>query len=110
MTEKTTPEGSPFEAWAKLAAASMGPFGQVGLAWSEAMSDLGSEFLHFVSERVQEDVATQHRLLHCTDMDELRHIQGEFVQKAIDQYTAETGKMLELNAEMMQRLGLPRTD
>ncbi len=106
MTDKAF-EGSPFEAWAKLTAASMGPFGQVGMAWMEAMSDVGSEFLHFVSERVQQDVATQHKLLHCTDMEELRHVQAEFVQKAIDDYTAETGKMVELNAGLMEKLGLP---
>lgn len=109
MTDKAF-EGSPFEAWAKLTAASMGPFGQVGMAWMEAMSDLGGEFLHFVSERVQQDVATQHRLLHCTDMEELRHVQAEFVQKAIDDYTAETGKMVEMNAGLMEKLGLPRME
>lgn len=108
MTEK--PEGSPFEAMAKLTAASMGPFGQVGMAWFEAMSDVSSEFLRFVSKRVEEDVATQHRLLHCTSAEELRHIQAEFVQKAIDDYTAETGRMVEMNADAMQRLGLPKTD
>jgi len=109
MTDKS-PEGSPFEAWAKLTAASMGPFGQVGMAWMEAMSDLGSEFLHLVWERVEQDVATQHKLLHSSSMEELRHAQAEFVQKAIDDYTAETGKIIEMNAELTRRLGLPKMD
>lgn len=109
MTEKS-PEGSPFEALAKLSAVGFGPLGQWGTVWAESMAELGSEALHFISERVQADVDTQHRILHCTSMEELRHIQGEFIQQAIDQYTAETGKIIEMNADMIEKLGLPKIE
>lgn len=89
-------------------AAAFGPWGQVGAVWAEAMSGLGTEVMRFMAERVQEDVATQARLLQATSLDEVRHIQAEFVQKAIDQYTAETGRMVEIGEGMAEGLGLPR--
>jgi hypothetical protein len=99
MADKT-----PQEAFA----AAFGPWGQMGAAWAEAMSGLGGEVMRFLTERVQQDVATQQKLLHATSLDEVRHIQAEFVQKAIDQYTAETGRMVEIGEDMADRLGLPR--
>jgi hypothetical protein len=56
---------------------------------------------------VQEDVGLQQRLLHASSLDELRHIQAAFMQKAIDQYVAETGRMLEMNEALAEKLGLP---
>jgi hypothetical protein len=73
----------------------------MGSEWMEKMSDLGSEALSFLSARVKEDVALQHKLLHCKDMKELQQLQADFIQAAIDQYTEETGKMIELGATMI---------
>lgn len=71
-----------------------------GLAWAEGMSDMGSEVLSFVADRIKEDVATQHKLLHCKNVADFQHIQAEFIQKAIDQYTAETGKLVQMSHEL----------
>lgn len=68
----------------------------MGGDWVERMSDLGNEFLQFMAERVQKDVELQHKLLHCRDVTELHKIQAEFVQTAIDRYTEETGRILEM--------------
>jgi hypothetical protein len=92
----------------EIFAAAFGPWGQMGAAWAEAMSGLGGEVMRFLSERVQQDVGLQQRLLHATTLDEVRHIQADFVQKAIDQYVAETGRMVEIGEDMAARLGLPR--
>ena len=70
---------------------------QFGTAWIEALSDMGSEVVSFVADRIREDVKTQHEILHCEDIAELQHIHAKFVQKAIDQYTAETGKLVEMS-------------
>ena len=70
---------------------------QFGTAWVEALSDVGSELLSFVAARIKEDVKTQHEILHCDDMAELQEIQNRFVKNAIDQYTAETGKLVEMS-------------
>lgn len=75
----------------------------MGVAWAEALSDMGSEVLSFVADRIKEDVKTQHKMLHCKDLGELQHIQAEFVQNAIEQYQAETGKLVEMSRHMMRR-------
>jgi hypothetical protein len=62
----------------------------------ETWLDIGSEFQDFLAERIREDVKTQHRILHCTNPADLHKIQAEFVQKAIEDYSAETGRMLEI--------------
>ncbi|WP_417673497.1 phasin family protein [Pseudodonghicola sp.] len=63
----------------------------------ERLSDMGSEVLDFVTKRVKEDVELQHKLLHCRDLNEMQHLQGEFLQRAINSYTDETGKMFEMS-------------
>ena len=73
----------------------------MGVAWAEAFSEMGSEVLSFVADRIKEDVKTQHRMMHCKDMGELQKIQAEFVQTAINQYTAETGKLVEMSQDLM---------
>lgn len=73
-----------------------------GTAWLEALSDMGSEVVNFVADRIKEDVKTQHEILHCEDLAELQEIQGRFVQKAIDQYTSETGKLVEMSHNFLQ--------
>ena len=90
--------------------AAFGPWGQMGAAWAEAMSELGGEVMRFLAERVQQDMGLQQRLLHASSLDEARHIQAEFVQKAIDQYTAETGRMVEIGGDIAARLGLPKAN
>ena len=92
----------------EVLATAFGPWGQMGAAWAEAMSELGGEVMRFLAERVQEDVGVQQRLLHAASLKEARHVQAEFVQKAIDQYTAETGRMVEIGGDMAARLGLPK--
>lgn len=71
-------------------------------AWFEAVSDMGSEVMSFLAERIQEDVKTQHQMLHCKDAGELQKIQAEFIQKAIDQYTLETGKLVEMSQKVFE--------
>ncbi|MEL6361744.1 MAG: phasin family protein [Pseudomonadota bacterium] len=67
-----------------------------GAAWLETVAEMGSEVASFVAERIREDVKTQHEILHCNDVNELRQIQMQFMQKALEQYTAETGKLVEM--------------
>jgi hypothetical protein len=66
-------------------------------AWLEALSDMGSEVMTFVAARIEEDVKAQHRMLHCRDAAELQKIQAEFIQKAINQYADESGKLAEMS-------------
>ena len=77
----------------------------MGTVWTEMMSQMGSEVLSFVADRIRQDVKTQHQLLHCRDIEEARRIQAEFLRKAVDDYTAETGKLVEMSAEFMKAAG-----
>lgn len=83
---------------AELQKAGFGNMMGMGTAWMEAVSDMGAEVVSFVANRIQEDVKTQHKILHCKDFTELQQIQAEFFQKALDQYQAETGKLVEMSA------------
>lgn len=89
-------------ALAEMQKAGMGSFVQMNARWIETMGDMGAEVLSFLADRIKEDVKTQHELLHCKDVDEARRIQQRFVQKAIDQYQAETGKLVEMGMSAFQ--------
>jgi phage gp36-like protein len=68
----------------------------MGTAWVEALSDMSAEMAGFVADRIKEDVKTQHEILHCKNAADLSQIQSRFMQKAMDQYKAETGKLVEM--------------
>lgn len=81
---------------------------KLGAAWLEAMNDLSSELLSFVVNRVKEDVQTQHEVVQAKSLADVHHIQSQFVQKAIDQYTAETGKLVEICKVAMTKMPAAR--
>jgi hypothetical protein len=101
-TSNTTEDAvaSVTETVAQLQKMGLNSMSWMGTDWVERMSDIGSEALKFLSDRIEQDVALQHRLLHCRDMKELHAAQAEFLQNAIEQYTSETGKMVELTTEL----------
>lgn len=72
-----------------------------GTAWIELLSDMGSEVVSFVAQRVKEDVKTQHEILRCDDLAELQEIQSRFLKKAMEQYSAETGKLVEISQKIL---------
>jgi len=107
MANKRTTEGmtdtgaTAMKAITDLQKAGLGPLAWMGTAVLESMSAMGSEVTQFIAHRIKEDVRTQHQILHCKDVSELRQIQTDFVQNAIEQYTAETGKLVQMNSELM---------
>ena len=86
-----------FDAVSHLQEAGLGNMMGMGTAWLEAMGAMSAEVAEFVAERIKEDVKTQHEILHCKNVGELQNIQAEFLQKAIDQYQAETNKLVEMS-------------
>ena len=85
-----------------LSAFGFGNMAAFGTAWIEALGDMGGELVSFVAERIKEDIKTQHEILHCKDPGKLQEIQARFVQTAIDQYTAETGKLVEMSQDLFK--------
>ncbi len=82
--------------------AGLGPLNWLAPNVVERMSDMGSEWLSFVATRVHEDVALQHALLHAKTPADAQVVQAKFLQTALEQYTAETGKMMELGAKLFE--------
>ncbi len=80
--------------------AGLGPMRWMGTSWLEAMADLNSEVVSFLADRIREDVKTQHELLHCKSAEELQKAQFAFLEKAHQQYTAETGKLVKMGLDM----------
>lgn len=74
------------------------------MTWFENIADLGTEITSFVAERIKEDVQTQHAMLHCKSLSEIQHVQAEFLQKAFEQYQAETGKLIEMSSELAEKM------
>ena len=87
------------DAFAQLQDAGLSNFTGFGTAWMEALSDMGAEVAGFVADRIKEDVKTQHEMLHCKNVADLQHIQAKFIQKAMDQYQAETGRLVEMSTQ-----------
>lgn len=99
QTPKTSSTTEPTNAMAQLQEAGFGNMMGISTAWMEALSDMSAEMIGFVADRVKEDVKTQHAILHCKNVADLQHIQAQFLQKAMDQYQAETGKLVEMSTK-----------
>lgn len=81
-----------------------------GARMLEAISELGGEVVAFVAQRIKDDLQTQHDLLNTRNTADFMHIQAQFMQRAINQYTIETGKMVALNTAMINRILHPAKD
>lgn len=97
------PANAAISAMSELQKTGFGSLAWMGTAWLENLSDVGAEVMEFVAERVREDVKTQHELLHAKDVAEMQHIQAQFMQKAVDQYAAESGKLVEMSSELLAK-------
>ncbi len=84
---------------AHLQEAGLGNMMSMSTIWLETISSMGAEVASFVAERLKEDVKTQHQILHCKNVADLQNIQAEFIHKAMDQYQAETGKLIKMGTE-----------
>ncbi len=96
-------EDPALDALTALQKAGFGNMVEMSTTWAETLSDMSAEVLSFMAERIKEDVRTQQEILHCKDVGELQHIQSRFVQKAMDQYQEETGKLVEMGTSAIHR-------
>ena len=75
-----------------MSTAMMGSSPAAARAWLEIMN----ESARFVTDRLQEDVATQQALLKCKTPAEVMQVQSAFFQKALEQYPDEAQRMFEI--------------
>ena len=100
QTDTPSKDDAPLTAITQLQEAGFGNMVGLGAAWFETLGDMSAEVLSFVADRVKEDVKAQHEMMHCKSPSELQHIQSQFLQKAIDQYQAETGKLVDMGSKV----------
>lgn len=72
-----------------------------GTAWVEQMNEAGAEMLSFMADRVSQDIAFQQQVLQCKDPVALNKLQAEYIRTAMEQYRAETGKMVEISQSLI---------
>lgn len=68
----------------------------VGTVAARTWTEMGAEAVRFARDRLQQDIKTQHEMLGCTSLEELRKIHAAFLTAARDQYAAETNNVLGL--------------
>jgi len=90
---------APLNAITQLQEAGLGNMVGLSAAWFEALGDMSAEVVSFVADRIKEDVKVQHEIIHCKNVTEMQHIQSQFLQKAMDQYQTETGKLVEMSTK-----------
>lgn len=105
MSERSKPstQNSPSNPVEHLQNAGLGDVMGMGEIWMETFSEMGAEVVSFVAERIKEDVKTQQDLLSCKTVEDMAHVQAQFVQKAVDQYQEETGKLVEISRQLTER-------
>ncbi|KPP88640.1 MAG: Phasin protein [Rhodobacteraceae bacterium HLUCCA08] len=84
--------------WQQMGLGSLNAF---GAGWFEKMSDMGSDWLRFVSDRVAQDVQFQHDILAAKSPADLHRIQSDFFRKAMDDYAAQTGRMVSMGSKLI---------
>lgn len=93
---------NPFTAFMEAQAEAMGRMTAFNTVVAEAMGRYGQEFMGFVQDRLAEDAKTQQELMACRDLNEVAAIQSRFMERTMQQYTDETGKLVDLGREIFE--------
>ncbi len=106
MAEKAKPDrpeiaDTPGSFIAQMQEAGFGRAFGMSTAWLEACGDMSAEMMNFLSERIKEDFKTQHELMNCKNIKQVQEVQAKFVEKAIEQYQAESGKLVEIGTNAL---------
>jgi len=57
---------------------------------------MGLEALQFVSSRMQKDIATQKAMLACRSLEDIRKVQADFYNQAVEDYRAQVSRVMEI--------------
>lgn len=99
--DKPVTDLSATAAMSDLQAAGFGTMAAMGTVFAEAMNEIGTEAVRFMARRLEQDMETRARIFSCTDIEDLRAMQTEFVRTSLESYSAETGRMLEISDRLM---------
>ncbi len=103
MTRKTTPMAMDDSGgMADFQSASLNSLAAFNTAMAENTARLYREWTEFMSHRLREDIALRQRLLACTSGEDMAAVQAAFFKGAMEEYAAESRKMLQMTQDMMQ--------
>jgi hypothetical protein len=74
-----------------------------GAGWMDAMTKMGNEMLEFTAARIKEDAQVQHDLLQAKGISEVQQIQSQFFQKAMEDYSAESAKLMDMGKNFVPK-------
>lgn len=69
---------------------------------NKALIDVMTESARFVADRFRQDLELQKAMLTCKSPAELMSLQAEFYQKAVEQYTSEATRMVQMMTDATQ--------
>lgn len=92
-TRKTRPARKPKASAEARPAAKPASARSVATGVAETWMDIWSEAVGFMAARLQEDVRTQHELLHCRSPLDFHAAQVRYMQKVIDDCQHGVGRM-----------------
>lgn len=74
-----------------------------GAAIFDGLGRVQREIATFVADRVRQDIETQRAFLNCRTLDDVQEVQRRFIRSAMEQYAAETTRLMSLGREIMTR-------
>lgn len=74
-----------------------------GTSLFTGLNEMQREIADFVAKRIREDMETQQELLRCRTFDDVRDVQTRFFRTAMEQYAAETSRLMKLATETMHK-------
>jgi hypothetical protein len=75
----------------------------IGQTMLDGATRMQQEIVDFVSARVREDMETQKELLRCRSFDDVREVQTRFFRTAMEQYAAESKRLMDLGSDVIHR-------
>lgn len=76
----------------------------------QGLTAMQREIIEFGNARLRQDLETQEALSQCGDLQEAFRMQADFAQKALQQYSEETAKLMELSAKIGRDCWSPLAD
>jgi Phasin protein len=88
---------------AKTQQQAIGTMERAGASLLTGLTEMQKEIAGFVSERIRQDIEGQQELLRCRTLDEVREVQSRYFRTAMDQYSSEATKLMQLGTELFTR-------
>ncbi|MHC0052610.1 phasin family protein [Actibacterium sp. D379-3] len=104
MANTPTPKLGDPGAFSGMQTEGLALLGGFGTAMMEAMGRSGAEVMEFVGNRLKEDMKLQQELMNCRDMNKIGEIQAQFMKTAMAQYSAESGKIMQISTDAFEKI------